>query len=380
MRPAPSRPAWVEVDLDAIGSNVELLADLAAPAGLCVVVKANAYGHGAVQVARTVVAAGAAWLAVAVLEEGAELRRNGLDVPILLLSQPPLETVGEVLAWSLTPTLESAVAVDAFDAHATASTSVHLKVDTGMHRVGAPPEALVPLARRVAASRHLTLGGVWTHLACADEPHHPANRIQLDRYATVCAELAEAGIDPGVRHVANSAATLAFPEARFDLVRSGIAVYGIAPSAGVDHPGLRPALSLKARVTHLTDLAAGEGVSYGHRFVAERPTRIATVPLGYADGVWRNAGLTGVEVLIGGRRHPIVGVVTMDQLMVEVGDEPVEPGDEVVIIGRQGSESVTATEIADRAGTIPYEVLTRLSDRLPRRFSPAEAAEAPAGS
>lgn len=372
MVPARSRPAWVEVDLGAVRANVEALAALVAPAALCVVVKADGYGHGAGEVARAALQGGADWLAVATVDEGVELRTEGVGAPILLLSQPPTEVFDAVWSHSLTPTLDTAAAVDAFDRIASRPTPVHLKVDTGMHRVGCPPSELPALASRVLRSTHLVLGGVWTHLACADHPDHPANSLQLRRYEAALADLATAGIDPGIRHAANSAAAISNPAARHDLVRCGIAVYGIAPSAEVTLPGLRPVLTVRARITHLTDLAAGEGVSYGHRFVATSPTRIATIPIGYADGIWRNADESEVEVLIGGRRHRIVGAVTMDQLMVDVGDHPVELGDEVVLIGTQGSDAITASEVAARVGTIPYEIVTRLSGRLPRRFSRVE--------
>jgi alanine racemase len=246
---------------------------------------------------------------------------------------------------------------------------VHLKVDTGMHRVGCSPDEAAALAEQIDATDELTLGGVCTHLAVADEPGNPYTVEQLARFDAALAAIAARGIEPGLVHAANSAATLACPAARYDLVRVGISMYGIPPSStsavGVD---LRPAMTLTARVTFVKTLPAGARVSYGLRYQLDRPARVATVPAGYADGVPRNLGVCGGEVLIGRRRHPIAGIVTMDQLMVDVGDAPVEAGDEVVLLGAQGDETITALEWAERLGTISYEIVTGIGARVPRRY------------
>jgi alanine racemase len=367
------RHASVRIDFDAIAANVTALADLARPAALCTVVKADGYGHGAVGVARAALGAGSDWLAVALVEEGVELRDAGIDAPVLILSEPPPDAMADALAARLTPTLYTPEGIDAAATAAGAAGSdgawtVHLKVDTGMHRVGAQPADVVGLARRIAASG-LRLGGTSTHLAVADEPDRPETAVQLARFDATLGDLVAAGIDPGLVHAANSAGLLAHPAARHDLVRVGIATYGIAPHPGLAIPvTLRPALSVRAEVTLVKEVAAGEGVSYGWRHVFGRDAIVATVPLGYADGVPRRLGTTGGEVLIGGVRRPVRGVVTMDQLVVEVTDgPPVAVGDEVVLLGRQGQEQVTANEWAARLNTIAYEVVCGFGPRLPRR-------------
>ncbi|MFM8305277.1 MAG: alanine racemase [Actinomycetota bacterium] len=374
-RPGPMtsfRPAWVRVDLDAIAANVAALAELAAPAALLATVKADAYGHGAVPVARAALAAGATWLGVAFVEEGIELRAAGIDAPILLLSEPPPVAAPVVVAQRLTPFVYTPAGIDALGAAATNSgttLAVHLKVDTGMHRVGCAPAEAVALAERVAATAGLSLEGVATHLAVADEADRTYTDEQLDAFDAVVDAITVAVGRPPLVHSANSAGALAFPRARGDLVRAGITLYGIDPSPAVKGVlALRPALSLHARVSFVKHLPAGARVSYGLRYALPRPARIVTVPVGYADGVPRGLGATGGEVLVGGRRCPIAGTVTMDQLLVDVGDAEVRVGDEVVLLGTQGDLTIHADEWADRLGTIPYEIVTRLGGRLPRRY------------
>jgi alanine racemase len=360
------RPTWAEVDLGAVAHNVGLLADLCRPAAVCAVVKADGYGHGAVPVARAAVEAGATWLAVALVEEAVVLRDAGLETPVLLLSEPRPEEFGAVARLGLRATVYTPEGVAA--AAEVACGPVHLKVDTGMHRVGAAPEDALALARAIADEPGLELEGIWTHLAVADEPERPFTVEQLERFARVRAALAEDGYTPAVAHAANSAGAIAHPAARLDLVRCGIAVYGIAPSPDLDGAvALRPAMAVHSEVTLVKRVAAGEGISYGLHHVFDRDTTVATVPIGYADGVRRRLGLDGGEVLIGGRRRPIVGVVTMDQLMVDCGDDPVATGDEVVVIGRQGDEEITAAEWAARLGTIGYEIVCGIGPRVPRR-------------
>jgi alanine racemase len=371
-----SRRAAVEIDPGAVTANARALVDLAGGAELCAVVKADGYGHGATEVARSAVAGGATWLAVALVGEGRQLREAGLEVPILVLSEPPVEAMAEACAARLTPTVYTRDGVEAAAKAAEAAGgpwSVHLKVDTGMHRVGADPSDAVDLAGLIVARSELRLGGTFTHLAVADEPDRPETALQLDRFAAVLERLARAGIDPGLRHAANSAGHIAHPESRLDLVRVGIALYGIAPAPALEGMvGLRPAMSVRSAVSFVRSIDAGEGVSYGLRHVVDRPSRLAVVPLGYADGVSRRLFETGGEVLIGGVRRPIRGVVTMDQFVVEVTDGPeVRPGDEVVLIGSQGDERITAQEWADRLGTIAYEVVCGFGPRIPRRYAGA---------
>ena len=366
------RPTWAEIDLAAIAHNVAALREHVAPARLGAVVKADGYGHGAVEAARAAMSAGADGLGVALVEEGAQLRSAGLDAPVLVLSQPPLDEMRDVVELGLRPTLYTEAGIDAAaDAVARSgavSLPVHLKIDTGMHRVGADPADAVALAKRIAARPELRFEGLLTHCAVADEPDNPFTDEQLVRFAAVRRELAAEGLEPQVVHAANSAAALLRPDARFDLVRCGIAIYGIEPAPGLDGGvDLRPAMALKARVSHVKTVAAGEAVSYGLRRRFERDTVVATVPIGYADGVRRSLGADGGEVLIGGARRPIAGTVTMDQITVDCGtDETVAVGDEVVLIGTQGEERITATEWAQLSGTIAYEMVCSIGARVPR--------------
>lgn len=367
------RPTWADIDLGAIRHNVLGLRGLTAPAEVCAVVKADAYGHGMVAVARAALDAGATWLAVALVDEGRRLRDAGLAVPILVLSEPrPFEMV-EVATYDLRPAVYSGAGIAAAAAAAAQvgrTIPVHLKIDTGMHRVGAPPEMALRLATAIADRDTLQLDGVWTHCAVADVPDDPFTNLQLDRFDAVLAELAAAGLRPAWRHAANSAAAMAFPRSRLDMVRCGIAVYGIAPGPGVaDRLRLRPALTLRSQVAYVKAIAAGERVSYGLRWAAPADGFVATMPIGYADGVRRSLWANGGEVLIGGRRRPLAGVVTMDQLMVDLGDDPtVTEGDEVILIGRQGDEEITAEEVAAKLGTIGYEVVCDIESRVPRRY------------
>ncbi len=363
------RPAWIEVDLDAVTHNVGRLAALVAPAAVCAVVKANGYAHGAPPVAHAALAGGATLLAVALVEEGGELRQAGIDAPVLLLSEPPAGTFDEVVACELRPTLYTVEAIEAAGRAASAAgrvLPVHLKVNTGMNRVGAAPDVLADLAVAVARHPNLELEGIWTHLATADEPTRVETTDQIDRFHRAVESVLDAGVEIPLLHAANSAAALAFPEARLDLVRPGIAIYGIAPAPGLgDQLDLRPAMSVRARVSFTKRVGAGERISYGLRHRFARATNVATVPIGYADGVPRR--LSGrAEVLVGGIRRRIVGTITMDQLMVDCGDDAVAVGDDVVLLGEQGDERVDAWEWAELLDTIAYEVVCGFGPRLPR--------------
>jgi alanine racemase len=366
------RFTWATVDAAAITANAQRLKALAGDAHLLAVVKAFGYGHGAVQAAEAALAGGATWLGVALVEEGEALRRSGIAAPILVLSEPRPSAMAAVVAAGLRPTVYTAEGVDAAARAATGlhePLPVHVKVDTGMHRVGATPEAALGLAEDVDRRPELRLEGLFTHFAVADEPERADHTAaQLAGLHAVADALASRGVRPELLHAANSAGLLAHPAARLDLVRCGIAVYGLTPSpalAGLTE--LRPALSLLAEVSFVKPLAAGQAVSYGLRWTAPIDTVVATIPIGYADGVPRAYGASGGQVLIGGRRCPVVGTVTMDQLLVDCGPgAAVAPGDECVLIGRQGDEEVTAWEWAERVGTIAYEVVCGLSSRVPR--------------
>jgi alanine racemase len=364
------RPSWVEIDLEAIAHNVRLLAQIAAPARLCAVVKADGYGHGDVPVAEAALEAGAPMLAVALVEEAVRLREAGIDAPILLLSEPPVGSAGEIVNWNLIPTVYSAEFIEALRDAVDQPLAVHLKVDTGMHRVGA---AVVDIKDRVAAivaDSNLQLEGIWTHFAVAEEDA-VFTRRQLDLFQGVVETLQDVGIEVSVRHAANTAATFLYPEARLDLVRVGIGIYGQRPVPGmVPDLDLRPAMRVVSHVSMVRRYRAGTRPSYGRRKGLPADAQVATVPVGYADGLPRALGAHGGEVLIRGKRRPLAGTVTMDQIMVDVGDDPVEVGDEVVLLGSQGSESVTADEWAEHLDTISYEVVCQIGPRLPRRYLP----------
>ena len=374
------RPTAALVRPAAVQANVRCLAELARGSALCAVVKADGYGHGAPVVARAAVAGGASWLAVATVEEALEIAEavSG-EVPVLVLSEVLPDAVGEAdrccpdrVRFTVASPQGAAVLAEAASARDRgAPRRVHLKVDTGMHRIGVDPRRMAVVADSlVRAGRQLSLEGVWTHLAAADDPADGFTGLQLRRFAGAISRLRRLGMRPDMAHAANSAGLLAHPGSHLSMARAGIAIYGVPPTAGLSGlVALKPALSLSSRVSAVRTVAAGERVSYGGGWRAGAPTCIATVPVGYADGIRRDSGAAGVEVLVRGQRCGIAGAVTMDQLMVALPDgisDEVGVGDEVVLIGAQGCEEVTVTEIADRLGTIPYEVLVGLSARVPR--------------
>ena len=374
--------AWAEVDLVAIEHNAKVLSDLGTPAALCAVVKGWGYGHGIVRAATAAVSGSASWLGVALVSEAAELRVAGqITEPILVLAEPPLRQLVDVARLeAVRPTLYTAEAIAAAaqavrDVGRATPLPVHLKVDTGMHRVGAAPEAARHLAERIASSDELVLEGLWTHLAASEDPaHDDYTAAQLATFEEVRHTLAAVGIEPAIVHASNSGGVLAHPEARYDLVRCGIALYGIPPRPRMPHAdGLRPAMTLKARVSYVKRVKAGEPISYGLHHVCAEPTVVATVPIGYYDGVPRRLGLVGGEVLIGGRRRPILGAVTMDQLMVGCDDDDsVRARDEVVLFGEQDGEVISAWDWAERLDTIAYEIVCGISiNRVPRRYASA---------
>jgi alanine racemase len=362
--------AWADVDLDAVRHNVGVLRRHVAPARLCAVVKADGYGHGAVAVAGAALEAGAEWLAVAQACEAVALRDAGVDAPLLLLSEPRSDEVATVVGLDLRLTVYTAEMVTALAEAAPAPLRLHLKVDTGMRRVGVAPDEAVALAKLIADHPELELEGVFTHLPVADEPGNPFTGQQVARFDAVLDQLRSEGVDPPLRHAANSAAALRVPEARYDLVRCGIAVYGVPPAPVLDGlVDLRGALSLSSEVSFVKRVPGGQGISYGLRQHTRHETLVATVPIGYADGVFRSLPLAGAEVLVHGRRRRMIGVVTMDQLMIDCGSElDVRPGDPVVLLGAQGDERITPDEWAEKLGTISYEVVCAIGPRVERRY------------
>jgi alanine racemase len=376
-----SRPAWAEIDAGAIMHNARLLSRLVRPAQLCAVVKAHGYGHGAPAVARAALAGGALGLAVALVDEGAELRLQGVHGPILLLSECEGDAVDTAMAYGLTPTVYTTEGIDRFAQAARMlgqRTSVHIKVDTGMHRVGAAPAEVPALLQAIADDPLLRFEGLWTHFPVADgesAEDHAFTVRQLETFDGVVTDLARRDIRPDVLHAANTAGAIVFPAARYGMVRCGIGLYGYLPgptvsaafAAATGGEQLRPALSLKARVVAVRMLADGERPSYGRLRALPKRALVATVPIGYADGVPRALFTNGASVLIGGRRRPLAGMVTMDQIMIDCEDDAsVKAGDEVVLLGRQGEEEITAEEWAVRLGTISYEVLCGIGPRVPR--------------
>jgi alanine racemase len=379
------RPAWIEVDLDAIAANVRALTAEVAPARLLAVVKADAYGHGAVPVARAAVEAGAAWLGVALVEEALELRAAGIPAPLLVLSEPHPAAADACVANGVAVTICTRAGVRAFGAagrRAGRPLATHLKVDTGMHRQGCAPAELPDLIAAALAEPGLAVEGLWSHFAVADEAAQTATTdTQLARFRDALAAAAAAGLEPRWRHLANSAGATVRDDARFDLVRTGIELYGLAPSAEQAdqvRARLAPALALRAAVSALRTVEAGERVSYGHRWEAPRRTRVATLPVGYADGLRR--GLSGrIRVRLGGRDLAQIGTVTMDQVMVDVGEMDVEVGQVATLLGDPARGEPGVAEWAAALDTIEYEITCGLSPRLPRVHHHAGRVAGPRG-
>ena len=370
-----TRWAWAEVHTGLISHNVAVVAQRTAPVQVWAVVKANGYGHGAIQVANAALAGGATGLCVAIVDEGVALRRAGITAPILLLSEQPAELADLIVGYQLTPTVTTTRGAAVLAASASAADQtvrIHIKVDTGMHRVGVAPNEVVSLASFISSYESLTIEGVYTHFAVADDPSHAANAAQLSAFNAVLDGLSSRGINPPLVHAANSAAALANEPSRFTMVRLGIAMYGLRPGPGVAElcAGLIPAMSIKARVSAVRWVEAGEAVSYGLVRPLTKGSLIATVPIGYADGVPRALGRTNIQVLLNGVPRSFAGTITMDQLMIDCeSDSSVTVGDEVVLIGKQGEHSVTADDWADALGTIGYEIVCGISPRIFRRYS-----------
>ena len=362
---------WVEVDLGIIEANARQLTARSRTA-LMAVVKANGYGHGAIPVAQAAARGGASWLVVARAEEALELRAAGIGLPILVLGPVPVEQLTGLIGAdvSLTVTDEAqidAAALAARDQRATAS--VQLKLDSGMNRLGAPPEAAVTLGRRIQAHPSLKFEGTFTHFARADEGVPEPIQRQVERFEQALAALNSAGLRPPLIHAANSAAALGWPATNYDLIRVGIALYGLRPRPAAPLPaGLHPALEWKTQLTRIRSVPPGEGVSYGHDYLTRQTERIGTVPVGYADGLRRT---TGNQLLVGGVPVPVVGRVCMDFCMVQLDQAPdANEGDEAVIIGVQGKSRISAEQVAEQWGTINYEVTCGIGPRVPRVYSP----------
>ena len=375
--PPGQRATWAEVDLDAIAANTAALKAHARAPELMAVVKADGYGHGLLPSARAALAGGADRLAVALVEEAATLRAAGIGAPILVMTEPPPSQAGALLDTAATPAAYTPAFLAALSQAAAArggsSVPVHLKLDTGMRRVGVPQSDWEDALRRVRTDEHLILEGLWSHFAVADEPDHPFIAEQAREFERGLALARTLGVPPGVVHLANSAGTLHLPETHYDCVRPGLAIYGLEPAPGLagDVP-LTPALAWYSRLALVKTLAAGERVSYGLTWAPRHPTVLATVPAGYADGVVRALSNRG-EVVTGGRRAPIAGRVCMDQFCVDLGPGGGAMGDEVCLIGAQGAAEVTADDWAAWLGTINYEVTCGIGTRVPRVYVGGDA-------
>ncbi|MBA2808375.1 alanine racemase [Streptomyces sp. KM273126] len=372
---APLR-ARAEIDLAALRDNVRALRAHAPGAVLMAVVKSDAYGHGAVRCARAAVAAGAGWLGTATPEEALTLRAAGLPGRIMCWLWTPGGPWREAIEadldvsvsglWALREVTEAAAA-------AGVRARVHLKADTGLGRSGCQPDDwpdLVAGALRAEADGLLTVTGLWSHFACADEPGHPSIAAQLTRFREMVAYAERQGARPEVRHIANSPATLTLPEAHFDLVRTGVAVYGISPSPQVGTPadfGLRPVMTLSASLALVKHAPGGHGVSYGHQYVTPGATTLGLVPVGYADGIPRHASGSG-PVLVGGKWRTVAGRIAMDQFVVDLGGDEPPAGTEAVLFGPGDRGEPTAEDWAQAAGTIAYEIVTRIGTRVPRVY------------
>ncbi|MBB4939635.1 alanine racemase [Streptosporangium album] len=371
----PMTPAEARVDLSAIRDNVALLRGHAPGAETMVAVKADGYGHGLVACGRASLEGGATRLGAAYVREALELRAAGITAPILAWIIPP----GEPLEKAIEQDVELSAAIPALvdeiaeaAGRAGRAARVHLKADTGLSRGGAAPadwSALVDRAMARQADGTVEVVGLWSHFACADIPGHPSIEAQLTAFddALAVAEKAGAGGSHVIRHIANSAAALTLPQARHDMIRTGIAAYGLSPVPELGDFGLRPAMTLVARIALAKRVPAGSGVSYGHLYVTDSETTLGLVPLGYADGILRHA-TNQAEVLAGGRRRRIAGRVCMDQFMIDMGDDPLAEGDEVILFGDGSRGEPTAQEWADSLGTITHEIVTRIGSRVPRVY------------
>jgi alanine racemase len=362
-------PTWLEIDLGAVRNNVQKLREISAN-NVMAIVKANAYGHGLVEVARAALAGGASWLGVARLEEAATLRQAGLDADILVLGMTMPERAAEAAGLNLRLAVydyELAKATAAYASAAGQTLRVHAKFDTGMGRLGVSPENGLEFIRYLNGLAGLQVEGMFTHLAEADDPPKPSTNQQLERFDGLLGRLQSSGLRPALVHAANSAATLYFPRARYDLVRSGIAIYGLHPSDEAPLPdGFRPALSWKARLASVKELPPGHGIGYNFRYTTTRRERIGVCPAGYADGFRRRLGN---YALVGGKRVPVVGGVCMDQCMLQLDQVPeAKIGDEIVLIGTQGNECLSAEEFGKAWGTVNYDLVCGLSARVPRFY------------
>ncbi|MBD2537225.1 alanine racemase [Coleofasciculus sp. FACHB-SPT36] len=364
--------AWVEIDLAALAHNVRQLRRFLSPkTALMAVVKADAYGHGAITVAEIACQSGASWLGVATIPEGIQLREAGIQAPILILgASNTTEQVQAIAHWNLQPTLctpQQALVFSETLGTLNRSLAVHVKLDTGMSRLGTPWQQAAEFVSLVQRLPHLKIASIYSHLATADSPDPTGMRQQQDRFEEAIALIKTTGMTPPRLHLANSAAALSDPSLHYDMVRVGLATYGLYPAPHLKSViDLKPVMKVKARVTQVKNISAGTGVSYGHQFVASRDMRLAAIAIGYADGVPRNLS-NKMQVLLRGQPVPQIGAITMDQLMLDVSAIPdLQTGEVVTLLGQEGNAEISADDWAATLGTISWEILCGFKHRLPR--------------
>lgn len=369
------RGAWAEIDLDALAHNMKEIRRLVREDALVTaVIKADGYGHGAKKIAQTLLDNGADRFAVAVLDEGIELRQAGFEVPVLILGFTDPERAEEVVKYNLDQTVyswELAEALSKEAARQNKKAKIHIKVDTGMGRIGLQPNnESVNLIKKISELPNVILEGIFTHFAVADTADKRYTEEQYEKFNWIISELQKQNVEFNVRHCGNSATIIDLPDMHMDMVRAGIILYGLAPSNEVllKKIDLRQVMSLKVRITHVKEIEAGQSVSYGRKFIASKKSKIASLPIGYADGYTRM--LSGkAEALVKGKRVPVVGRICMDQCMIDItGIEDVKVGDEVVLFGRQGKDMIHIDELAEKLGTINYEIVCMISKRVPRVY------------
>lgn len=367
------RPTYAEIDLAAIHHNMrEICGKVSVDTNVMAVVKADAYGHGALPVAQTLLSAGATSLAVAIPEEGVELRQAGITPPIILLGHVMPEQNDLVVKYGLIPavsTLNSIMALDKTARELNSKAKVFIAVDTGMGRIGLLPDEVASFVQAVHTFSHIEIYGMFTHLASADETSKSYAEKQLAGFNKAVQQLSAAGLSIPYISAANSATIMDLPSGYYNTVRPGIILYGLPPSHEIHNQlNLRPAMSLKTKISHLKKVPAGTAIGYGSTYTTSQETYIATLPIGYADGYSRLLS-NKAPILIGGQRHRLVGRVCMDQIMVDLGTETnAKIGDEAVLFGRQGTQEITVTELADLIGTINYELVCAVSKRVPRVY------------
>ncbi len=363
------RPTHAVIDLTAVDHNIQQIRSKVNGKKIMAIVKANAYGHGILEITERAIQNGVEYIGVGFLEEAIFLRQNEVEAPILVM--------GGILGYQLKKFIQNDIEITVSslelarhinDELHNQKAKVHLKIDTGMERIGVTHKYAVEFVQRVAQMKNLDIVGIYSHFATADEGDKSFTLTQLERFESIISDLKRSGIEIPVKHIANSGAIADVARSTFDMVRPGIAVYGMYPSDHVSKGmNLKPVLSLRSKVVFIKRVPANTGISYGLKYFTEKDCNIVTVPIGYGDGYSRLLTNKG-DVLIRGKRYPVVGAVCMDQLMVNTGDDRIEIGDEVVLIGKSGDEEITATELADKIGTIPYEITCMVNARVPRFY------------